>query len=110
MAERGPRPAFDTPASGSSPVPAQYGSLGGGLPRDRVDRPQRVARERKPFRWKVWREEPTDGDQLTDDPPPSARGDRPVATSRNRAATARTGGGAGGADNGAEAGAAESGA
>ncbi|MGI8752158.1 MAG: hypothetical protein ACR2MN_07580, partial [Acidimicrobiales bacterium] len=65
MAERGPRPAFDTPAAGSSPVPAQYGSLGGGLPRQRGDGPERIARERRPFRWKVWRDEVDDDDGLT---------------------------------------------
>lgn len=51
---------FDTPSAGSSPVPAGYGSLGGGLPREHVERPLRSPRERKPFRWKVWREDSDD--------------------------------------------------
>ncbi|MDQ6781927.1 MAG: hypothetical protein M3063_00450, partial [Actinomycetota bacterium] len=64
---------FDTPSGGTSPVPAQYGSLGGGLP----DAPDRIPRERKPFRWKMWREEEAEAD-----------GADPVATPGHRPAPA----------------------
>ncbi|MDQ6837247.1 MAG: hypothetical protein M3137_02605, partial [Actinomycetota bacterium] len=69
-------------------MPAQYGSLGGGLPRERVDVPERVPRQRRPFRWKVWREE--SGDLLDEPDEPETPGDaaRPDdAVSDHRPAT-----------------------
>jgi hypothetical protein len=49
-----PRPVADSPAGGSSPVPEEYGALGGPLPPAPEEAEQR---QRRPFRWRTSRDE-----------------------------------------------------
>lgn len=86
MAERGPRPAFNPPTGGNSPVPAEYGSLGGGPAREQVDLPDRIPR--KPFHWKGWRD-PDDDPDGPDSKGEVPQGAAPVLATRARIGEAR---------------------